>query len=74
MEDKKLVERNIEVLDNLMVQVLKNKTPQERLMITFNMWRSAKKQLTNYLRSLHSEWDEKEIQQEVARRLSHGIV
>ena len=74
MEDKKLVERNIEVLDNLMVQVLKNKTPQERLMITFNMWSSAKKQLTNYLRSLHSEWGEKEIQQEVARRLSHGIV
>ena len=74
MEEKKLVERNIEILDDLMVQVLKNKTPQERLMIAFNMWSSAKKQLTNFLHSLHSEWSEKEIQQEVARRLSHGIV
>ncbi len=74
MEEKKLVERNIEVLDDLMVQVFKNKTPQERLMITFNMWSSANKQLTNFLHSLHSEWSEKEIQQEVARRLSHGIV
>ncbi len=74
MKEKKLVERNIEILDDLMVQVLKNKTPQERLMIAFNMWSSAKKQLTNFLHSLHSEWSEKEIQQEVARRLSHGIV
>ncbi len=74
MEEKKLVERNIEILDDLMVQVLKNKTPQERLMIAFNMWSSAKKQLTNFLHSLHSEWSEKKIQQEVARRLSHGIV
>ncbi len=74
MEEKKLVERNIEVLDDLMVKVLKDKTPQERIMITFNMWSSANKQLTNFLHSLHSEWSEKEIQQEVARRLSHGIV
>ncbi len=74
MKEKKLVERNIEILDDLMVQVLKNKTPQERLMIAFNMWSSAKKQLTNFLHSLHSEWSEKEIQQEVAKRLSHGIV
>ncbi len=74
MEEKKLVDRNIEVLDDLMVKVLKDKTPQERIMITFNMWSSAKKQLTSFLRSLHSEWSEKEIQQEVAKRLSHGIV
>ena len=74
MKEKKLVERNIEILDDLMVQVLKNKTPQERLMIAFNMWSSTKKQLTNFLHSLHSEWSEKEIQQEVAKRLSHGIV
>ena len=74
MKEKKLVERNIEILDDLMTQVLKNKTPQERIMITLNMWSSAKKQLTNFLHALHSEWSEKEIQQEVARRLSHGIV
>jgi hypothetical protein len=74
MIEKKLNERNIEIMDDVMVQILKKKTPQERLMITFNLWSSAKKQLTDYLRSLHSEWDEKEIKQEVGRRLSHGIV
>lgn len=66
-------ERNIEVLDDLMVQVLKEKTPQQRLIIAFNMWSSAKNQLTHYLRSSHSDWDEKKIQQEVVKRLSHGV-
>ncbi len=74
MEEKRLDPGNIEVMDDQMVQVLKNKTPQERIMIACNMWSSAKKMLTNYLRSQHSDWSEKEIQQEVARRLSHGIV
>ncbi len=66
--------RNIEVLDEQMVEVLKRKKPQERLIIAFNMWSSAKKQMTNYLRSIHSDWDEKKIQQEVVRRLSHGAI
>lgn len=68
----KIDKRNIEVLDDQMARVLRKKTPQQRLIIAFNMWGSAKKQLTNYLRSLHSDWDEKEIQHEVTRRLSRG--
>ncbi len=68
----KIDKRNIEVLDDQMARVLRKKTPQQRLIIAFNMWGSAKKQLTNYLRSLHSDWDEKKIQHEVTRRLSHG--
>lgn len=66
--------RNIEVLDDQMIEVLKAKKPEERLAIAFNMWSSAKKQLTNYLRSLYLDWDEKKIQQELVRRLSHGAI
>ncbi|UCD83783.1 MAG: hypothetical protein JSU92_10875 [Deltaproteobacteria bacterium] len=66
--------RNIEVLDEQMVEVLKRIKPQERLTIAFNMWSFARKQIANYLHSLHSDWDEKKIQQEVARRLSHGAI
>ncbi|MFV1950932.1 MAG: hypothetical protein ACC630_03075 [Nitrospinota bacterium] len=68
----KIDKRNIEVLDDQMALVLRKKTPQHRLIIAFNMWGSAKKQLTHYLRSLHSDWDEQKIQHEVRRRLSHG--
>lgn len=70
----KLDERNIEVLDDEMVEVLRKKTPQERLTIAFKMWNSAKKQLAYYLRNIHPDWQEEKIQLELARRLSHGVV
>ncbi len=64
----------IEILDKQMVILLKAKTPQQRLAISFGMWVSAKKQLTNYLRGLHKEWDEERVVKEVVRRLSHGAI
>ena len=64
----------IEILDQQLLVVLKAKTPQQRLAIAFGMWHSAKKQLTNYLRVLHSDWDEKMINKEVVKRLSHGAI
>mgnify|MGYP001605058710 CR=1 FL=1 len=64
--------RNIEIIDDIMARVLREKTPQQRLAIAFNMWSSAQRQLTNYLRSIHADWDDKKVQQEAAKRLSHG--
>jgi hypothetical protein len=66
--------RNIEVLDDQIVAVLKTKKPQQRLAIAFDMWSFAKKQLTSYLRDMHNDWSDEKIHQEVVRRLSHGAV
>lgn len=66
--------RNIEVLDDQMIEVLKTKTSQQRLAIAFGMWSSAKKQLTSYLRGQYPDWDEKKIHHEVVKRLSHGAI
>lgn len=41
--------RNIEVIDDIMAIILREKTPQQGLAIAFGMWSSAKKQLSNYL-------------------------
>lgn len=65
-------ERNIEIIDDMMANVLREKTPQQRLAIAFNMWSFAQKQLTHYLRSIHTDWNDEKIQQEVAKRLSYG--
>jgi hypothetical protein len=67
-------ERNIEVIDDIMVRILRKKTPQQRLAIAFSLWASAKKQLSNYLRAEHPDWSDSKIQKEVAKRLSHGTV
>ena len=66
-------ERIIEVIDDTMARVLREKTPQQRLAIAFGFWASAKKQITNYLRSEHPDWDDMMVQREVVKRLSHGI-
>ena len=50
----------IEVLDDEMVQVLRRKSGAERLAIA------------SMLRAEHPEWDEHQVNEETARRLSHG--
>ena len=62
----------IEAVDDVMSKILKQKSPLERLEIAFGLWRSARKQLFFYLRSLHPDWDDTKIQKEVIKRISHG--
>ncbi|CAI4032159.1 hypothetical protein DNFV4_02587 [Nitrospira tepida] len=66
--------RRIEVVDEAMAEVLRRKTPAERLAIGFGLWRSARKLLRGQLASLHPEWDAEQLDREVVRRLSHGAV
>lgn len=67
-------EGNIEVIDDRMAKIFREKTPQQRLAIAFGMWSSARKCLINYLKTEHPDWSDAVIQKEVARRLSHGAV
>lgn len=64
----------IEVVDDAMAEVLRYKTPAERIRIGFNMWISALNMLTTYLKKTHPEWDNEKLALEVARRLSHGTI
>jgi len=66
--------RRIEVMDKAMAEVLRRKTPAERLAIGFGLWRSARIILRGQLASLHPEWDAQRLDREVVRRLSHGAV
>lgn len=64
----------IEVIDDTLAEVLRRKTPSERIKIGFDLWTSARDMLMVYLKKTHSEWSIEMIEKEVARRLSHGIV
>ncbi|MFI5305526.1 MAG: hypothetical protein ACHQYP_12130 [Nitrospiria bacterium] len=64
----------IETVDDVMAEVLRHKTPAERIQIGFNIWLSAQKMLMAHLKSIHPDWDTIQIQTEVARRLSHGAL
>ncbi|ALA59014.1 hypothetical protein [Nitrospira moscoviensis] len=64
----------IEVIDDVMADVLRRKTPAERLAIGFGLWRSARVILRGQLEARHPDWDSERLDREVARRLSHGAV
>ena len=64
----------IEVVDDKMAEVLRHKSPAERIRIGFAIWTSTRNMLVVQLRKTHPAWDRERIEQEVARRLSHGFV
>jgi hypothetical protein len=63
---------NVELMDEAMAEVLRAKSPAERLVIANGMWRSASRMIEAILRAERPEWTDDAIRREVARRMSHG--
>ena len=63
-----------DVIDDAMVAVLREKTACERLQIGFEMWHSAQRMIRAVVAAEHPEWSQEEIEQQVAKRMSHGTV
>lgn len=74
METLRLDPGQIEVLDDAMAEVLRRKTPAERIRIGFALWTSARNMLLAHLRTSHPDWSRERLEKEVARRLSHGAI
>jgi len=64
----------IEVLDDPMAAVLRQKTGAERLAIANGWFLSAQRMLTSHLRTEHPDWSDEQIAREVARRISLGLI
>ena len=60
----------IEVVDDAMAEVLRRKTPAERIRIGFALWTSARDMLISHLKKTHPEWSAEMIGKEVARGMS----
>lgn len=61
-------------LDPAMVEILRTKSPPEKMAMVDAMWRSARNQILLMLRNEHPEWSETQVRRETASRLSHGAV
>ncbi len=68
------MDAHIEVVSEDMAVVLRQKTGAERLAIASRLFSSARRMLLVHLQSEHPEWNERDIEREAARRLSHGTV
>lgn len=70
----RLDSRQIEVMDDAMAEVLRQKSGAERLRIASRMFVSARRALIQILRVQHPDWTEEQVVREMARRLSHGAI
>jgi Rv0078B-related antitoxin len=61
-----------ELIDDQMAEVLRAKTPFERLAMAESMRRMARGLIRDKLRFDHPDWTADQIDREVARRLLHG--
>ncbi len=59
-------------MDPEMVEVLRAKSGAERLAIAFGLFRSARRMIASKLQAEHPDWEEEELQREVARRIASG--
>ena len=59
----------IEQMDPEMVEVLRQKTPAERLAIAWGLWRFARDTLRRTVAAQHPDWTEFEVHVEATRRL-----
>lgn len=66
--------RNFEVLDDEMARIFRAMSGAQRLKIASDMFSSARRMIASHLAAEHPDWDEQRLQEETARRLSHGAV
>ncbi len=62
----------IELLDEAMVEVLRKKTPAERVAMVFDAERTMRLMLEAHLRWRHPDWDAGQVAREIARRRNLG--
>ncbi|MDB5288922.1 MAG: hypothetical protein JWL69_163 [Phycisphaerales bacterium] len=62
----------IEVVDDAVAEILRRKTPAERVEMMSAAHRTMRLIIEGSLRTRHPEWDHARIMQEVARRMTRG--
>ena len=64
--------RNIEVIDEELANVLRKKTPAERVEMIAAANRTARLLAAAGIRYQHPDWDESQVQREIIRRVCGG--
>lgn len=70
----KALSRRFEIIDEQMVEILRQKTEVERLEIAARLWQSAREIMQGAILTDHPDWDAERVDRELAHRMSHGVV
>ncbi len=66
----RLDDGQIEVVDDAVAEVLRRKTPGERIAMVGAAWRFARTWIESAVRSQHPDWNAGQVQREVAKKMS----
>lgn len=66
--------KRYEIMDDQMAEIMRLKTPDEKMAMLDGMWRMARGLIRDKLRQDNPEWNEADIDRETARRMSRGAV
>lgn len=66
--------QKFEMMDDAMADILRQKTEAQRLRIAGRMWRSARVMLRGAIQTEHPDWSDDQVNREIARRISHGVI
>jgi hypothetical protein len=64
----------IEVVDDAIAEILRQKTPAERVAMIFAANRTMRMMIAAVLRADHPDWTEDQIKCAVAKRMSRGAI
>lgn len=66
--------QKFEMMDDAMADILRQKTETQRLHMAGRMWKSARVLLRGSIRTFHPDWTEEQVNRELVRRISHGVI
>ena len=64
--------RRIEVIDDAVAEILRQKTPAEKLAMIFAANRTMRLRIEGALRTWHPDWTDEQVRREVVRRMTRG--
>ncbi len=62
----------IEVVDDAVAEILRHQTPAQRVEGIFRCGRRVRNAIEGQLRHSHPDWNERQLADEVVRRLTHA--
>ena len=60
------------VIEDRVAEIMRKKSPSERLEIAFGIWRSVRDMVTRVVKSQNPGWSIEEVRKETARRMYSG--
>ena len=66
--------RQIEIPDDDVINLMKSKTPAERLAMAFESHRLVRMRLAGHFRTLYPQWTDDEVEKAIARRFLSGAI